>query len=157
MTDKWKKLSKSAGVPISKFVVDHVENSLNQEEKEDYQRRADLIEQIKTLNETLKGKEKTLQRLETLVEKLEEDLRLHRSWLFTDESYAGKRQYDRKLARLLQEPGPHTSDDILIRLGVDPRESEAVKDILRQIENLRDYGLVKATGRGWTWVEAKQG
>jgi len=28
-----------------------------------------------------------------------------------------------------------------------------VKGILSQIENLHEYGLIRASGKGWTWKE----
>ena len=151
MVHKWKSLAKNSGTSISKFVTEHVENSLNQEEHKDHKTRSSLIEELRNLHETLKEKEKRNRHLELLVEKLEEDLRRYRARLFTDDSFTGIRQYDRKLIDLLREPGHHSSDEILTRLGVHPREQEAVKAISQQLENLDRYGLVKSTSKGWTW------
>jgi len=153
MVERWKSQAKTSGTSISKFVAEHVENSLRQEEDDNYQTRSSLIEDIRTLNETLGEKEKRIHHLELLVEKLEEDLRRYRARLFTDQSFTGVRQYDRKLIEILREPGPHDSDAILSMLGINIREQESVKAISQQLENLELYGLVRSTSKGWTWQE----
>ncbi|MEM3118945.1 MAG: hypothetical protein QW136_11190, partial [Nitrososphaerales archaeon] len=40
MANEWKRLAEKSRVPISKFVVEHVENSLKQEDKKGYASRA---------------------------------------------------------------------------------------------------------------------
>jgi hypothetical protein len=150
---RWKDLAKAAGTSISKFVAEHVENSLMQEEESDYKARSSLIDEIMKLTETLGEKEKRIRHLDLLVEKLEEDLRLYRAQRFTEESFLGVKQYDRKLIEIVREPGSHSSEKILSRLGVKPREQEAVKAISVQLENLERYGLVRSTSKGWIWQE----
>jgi len=150
---RWKDLAKAAGTSISKFVAEHVENSLMQEENSDYKTRSSLLDEIIKLTEALGEKEKRIRHLDLLVEKLEEDLRLYRAQRFTDESFMGIKQYDRKLIEIVREPGSHSSEEILSRLGVKPREQEAVKAISVQLENLERYGLVRSTSKGWIWVE----
>ncbi len=150
---RWKDLAQKADTSISKFVAEHVENSLMQEENNDYKTRSSLLDEIIKLTETLGEKEKRIRHLDLLVEKLEEDLRLYRAQRFTDESFMGIKQYDRKLIEIVREPGSHSSEEILSRLGVKPREQEAVKAISVQLENLKRYGLVRSTSKGWIWVE----
>ena len=152
LTDKWKTLSSEAGIPISKFVIDHVQNSLNMEQDNSYSSRNQLIEENTTLRKDAKEKDKRIGHLELLVEKLEEDLQLYRSRIFTEEGFTGKRAYD-KGRRGPEGTGLHTSAEILDRLGASARDAEAVKGILNQIENLHEYGLIKASGKGWRWSE----
>ena len=156
LADKWKQLSKDSGVPISKFVIDHVQNSLNMEQDSSYSSRGKIIEENSTLRKEIKEKDKRIGHLELLVEKLEEDLRLYRSRLFTEDTFTGKRTYDKRLVQILREPGPHASEEILGGLGVNSGDSDVVKGVLNQIENLHSYGLVKATGRGWSWVKQRE-
>ncbi|MGD0805152.1 MAG: hypothetical protein ABSA11_13890 [Candidatus Bathyarchaeia archaeon] len=153
LTDKWKTLSSEAGVPISKFVIDHVQNSLSLEQDENYNSRTKLIEENTTLRKEINEKDKRIGHLELLVEKLEEDLQVYRSRVFTEEGFKGKRTYDKRLVEVLREPGLHTSTEILGKLGVNARDTEVVKGILSQIENLHEYGLIRASGKGWTWKE----
>jgi len=152
MVQRWKTLAKNSGTSISKFVAEHVENSLREEEAE-YKSRDTLIEENRNLSETLNEKERRIGHLELLVEKLEQDLRQYRAQMFTDEEFTGVRSYDKKLIELLREPGVHDNDVILSRLGIKPSEVDSIKAVSKQLELLQSYGLVKATLRGWSWVE----
>jgi hypothetical protein len=79
MVQRWKTHAKNSGTSISKFVAEHVENSLHQEEEAEYTSRNALIEQNRILSETLNNKEKRIRHLELLVEKLEQDLKQYRA------------------------------------------------------------------------------
>jgi hypothetical protein len=151
MAARWKGLAEAAGTSISKFVMEHVENSLGREE-EGYSSRSVVIEENRHLRESLKEKEKRGHHLEILVEKLEEDLRTYRARMFTDPSFSGIRSYDKRLVEILKQPGAHTSEELLSRLGIKPREQEAVKAVSVQLENLQGYGLVRSSRRGWVWT-----
>lgn len=153
MVDRWKTLAEKSGTSISKFVAEHVENSLRREDDDKYLSRGRLIEENQNLKEALTEKEQRIRHLELLVEKLEQDLRQYRSTLFLEEDYTGVRSFDRKLIDILREPGVHENDVILSRLGIKPREQEAIKAVSKQLERLQSYGLVKATPRGWIWRE----
>jgi len=150
MVERWKELAKGAGTSISKFVAEHVENSLRQDE-EGYRSRGSLVEENLRLREDLREREKRVRHLEMLVEKLEEDLRQYRSRMFLDENFTGIRRFERRLVEILREPGVHDSEVILSRLGVRPHETEALKAVSSQLQRLQAYGLVKATPRGWVW------
>ncbi len=152
MSEKWKNIAKGSGESISKFVIEHVENSLNRE-VEGFSSRSTLLEENKHLRETLQGKDKRVEHLELLVEKLEQDLRFYRSKMFTDSEFTGVRDYDRKLIEILREPGTHSTEELLSRLRIKDNETEAIKAISRQLENLEAYGLVRTTMKGWIWKE----
>jgi hypothetical protein len=153
MSERWKAQANKSNTSISKFVIEHVENSLNMEQEEGYSSRSVIIEENRQLRETLTEKERRISHLELLVEKLGEDLRMYRARIFTDEDFRGVRNYDKKLIALLKEPGVRTSEEILDRLGIGAKESEAVKAVSKQLENLEAYGLVRSTGKGWMWKE----
>ncbi len=150
--NRWKGLAKKAGTSISKFVAEHVENSLNKEEK-GFSSRSTLLEENKHLRETLQDKNKRVEHLELLVEKLEEDLRFYRSKMFTDTEFTGVRSYDRKLIEILREPGTHSTEELLSSLRIKQNETEAIKAISQQLENLEAYGLARSTMKGWKWKE----
>ena len=149
MAENWKNKAQKAGTSISKFVIEHVENSLGLTEN-DYRSRSIVLEENRQLRETLTEKEKRNHHLELLVEKLEEDLQTYRSKIFLD-SQTGASDYDKKLIDLLKEPGAHDTDTILKRLGVKPTDTTSMKAISLQLENLENYGLVRNTSKGWTW------
>ena len=152
MASNWKKRAETSSTSISKFVIEHVENSLRLAE-DDYRSRSTVLEENRQLRESLDKKEKRNHHLELLIEKLEEDLQIHRSRLFTDTPNTGTRTYDKQLINILREPGAHNTDTILKRLQVKPTNTEVIKAISTQIENLEAYGLLRNTGKGWTWSE----
>ena len=151
MAENWKTKAKESGASISKFVIEHVENSLGLAE-DDYRSRSIVLEENRQLREALTEKEKRNHHLELLVEKLEEDLRTYRSRIFID-SETGASDYDKQLIGLLKEPGAHDTDSILRRLRVKPTDTIAMKAISIQLENLENYGLLRNTSKGWTWSE----
>jgi hypothetical protein len=152
MSEKWKKVAEESGESISKFVIEHVENSLNRD-VEGFASRTSLLEEIKYFRETLQVKERRVSHLELLVEKLEEDLRVYRSKMFADKDFTGIRSYDRKLVKILREPGTHNSEDLLSRLRINQNETDTIKAVAQQLENLEAYGLLKSTMKGWIWKE----
>ena len=152
MVERWKDLAKKQGTSISKFVAEHVENSLMQEEEPEYKSRSSLIEENQKLKERLKEREKRIRHLELLVEKLEEDLRRYRAQLFLDQDFTGVRSLNKKLIEILREPGVHSSEELLTSLGIKPTEYEAIQAVYKQLQILQSYGLVRATPRGWQWI-----
>lgn len=49
LTNKWKESAEKEGTSISKFVIEHVENSLNQVEDPDFKPRGEIIKKIREL------------------------------------------------------------------------------------------------------------
>ncbi len=88
-----------------------------------------------------------------LVEKLEQDLRQQRDRLFTDSKFTGIRSYDKKIIEILQEPDIHSTEELVIRLGIKPRDIDSIKAVSVQLENLKQYGLIKPGPQGYTWKE----
>ena len=150
-TKRWKKLAEKASTSISKFVIEHVENSLRQEEG-DYKPRIDLINKIEKLEEENAELRKERRMLGIVVERLESELRHYRAKPFLEEKFAGVRKYEKDLVNLLSERGKVMSDEILDILNIDPKDSELVKAVNRQLENLEGYGLVKVIPGGWKWT-----
>jgi hypothetical protein len=37
-------------------------------------------------------------------------------------------------------------------LGIGPGESEAIKAVSKQLEELEKFNLIKADGKGWQWI-----
>ena len=54
MVDRWKTLADKSGTSISKFVAEHVQNSLRREEDDEYLTRGSLIEENQNLKEVQK-------------------------------------------------------------------------------------------------------
>ena len=78
--DELKKHAKKAKMPLSKFIVEHVENSLQQEQdNKEFTSRLELMEDLKKIKDENKELHKKITMLETLVDRLEEELRSHRA------------------------------------------------------------------------------
>jgi len=106
---------------------------------------AGLKNEIKALRDDLRQKSIVLDRYEG-------ELKRYRSQAFTQDDYKGVRRYSREIVDLLKARGKADSYKILEVLGIDPRESDLVKAISMQLEELEGYGMVKADGRSWQWI-----
>jgi len=152
MTERWKQRAKLSHSSISKFVVERVEDSLRKEGDENQPKRIELIKllkEIKAENEKL-GRDNEI--LRKAYERLDSEVKRYRAKPFLDEGFKGVRKYDRKLVELLRRGGVVSSDELLEQLRIDHSETDLVKAVSRQLENLEAYGLVKATARGWQWT-----
>lgn len=154
--DRWEDYAKKQGTSISKFVVERVTDSLQQEEDLSYKYRGDLWKEVGKLREQLDKVTREKRVLEIAMERLEEELRRYRAQPFLEENFTGIRRYQRELVDLLREGRVLSSDEILSRLRIDPSEHEAVKAVSIQLENLEVYGLVQSSSRGWRWREFKK-
>jgi len=152
MADRWKALAGGAGASISRFVIEHVEDSLKEEGEEGYPRRAELIKRLKGASEELARLREENKILKRAYERLDLELRRYRAQPFLEEAFEGVRAYDRELITLLKREGTVEGHRILGELGIDPKDQDLVKAVNRQLENLEAYGLVEARPRGWKWL-----
>ncbi|KEQ57431.1 hypothetical protein SCCGRSA3_00225 [Marine Group I thaumarchaeote SCGC RSA3] len=152
MVRSWKKLAAKSNISLSKFVADHVENSLAKEEnKKGYQTRAELILILEEKDEQIEELTKENRMLRRLSDNLDKELGRYRARPFLEEEFSGIRKYDEELVQLLKERGTIDSDHILRELRISPKRTEHVKAVYAQLENLRKFGLARPTSRGWQW------
>jgi hypothetical protein len=93
------------------------------------------------------NREKTL-----LMEHYETELFKARNKAFSEIDADGIGQYDSGLVEVLRKGRTIDSYRLLVDLGIDPGDSEAVKLIKNQLEELQRFGLVKETPAGWRWL-----
>jgi hypothetical protein len=149
----WKAKAKKGKIPLSKFVVEHVNNSLRMEEGEDdFKPRVKLIEELHSKDEEIQKLTRENEIVKLALERVEGELRRYRAEPFLDESFQGIRKYDRKLIELLKKGKPIDSDHLLRMLRIGPKETDLVKAVSVQLENLQSYGLIKKSHLGWRWV-----
>jgi hypothetical protein len=149
--ERWETLSREAGISISKFVTENVENSLRQADETDLKSRSDLWQENNELKKRVQDLTKQCKLLDTVVEKLDQELRTYRNKPFLEEQFEGVRTYDRNLIDLLKRKEVVGDDEILASLGISPEESAAITSIRKQLESLASYGLVSSSSRGWKW------
>jgi vacuolar-type H+-ATPase subunit I/STV1 len=150
--DSWQKRSDKAGVSISKFVIEQVENSLRQEEEPDFKSRNELWKENNELKQQVQDMSRQVRLLDTVVDKLEQELRRYRGKPFLEQQFEGVRNYDRKLIEVLRSKEIVADEEIFSHLGIAPSDSEAVRAISKQLENLEACGLVTSSARGWKWT-----
>jgi len=153
-TKEWKRKAEEHGVSLSKFVIEHVMNSLRQEEgEENFKSRIDIIKQNQEKDKDIRSLMEENRILRQAYERLDIELKRYRTQPFLEEEFQGVRTYDKELMNLLRTDKVVDSDHLLEKLGVDSKESDLVKAVNRQLENLEAYGLIETTPRGWRWIE----
>lgn len=148
--ERWQALADEAKTPLSTFCVSIIEEKLAESEEEKSQRTV-----IKEL-ESLKGENKTLRedlrQKEVVLQRYEEELRRYRAEPFQADHFQGVRPYSRELVDILKARGHVGSYQILELLGIAPDETEAIKAVTKQLEELEKFNLIKADGKGWQWI-----
>ena len=150
MRERWKKVAKERGISVSKFVVEYVENQLNEDEF--YATRVEMQNRIDALEEENVQLRRKRNHLEIVVDKLQEELQLYRMRPFLDDNFQGVRQFEKRLIDLLKQRKSVRDDVILREVGVKPTDSESIKSLQKQLMLLERYGLVKKTLEGWSWI-----
>ena len=152
MVEDWKRRAEKAGVSVSKFVIERVEDSIRREEGEEgYLSRVELVKRLRDAEEELKKLRSENRLLKKLAENLDNELRRYRAQPFLEEAFEGVRRFDRDLIELLRKGGSYTQEHILSHLNIDPSDTDLVKAVSKQLEALEAYGLVEYRGRGWKW------
>jgi hypothetical protein len=148
--DRWQALADKAQTPLSKFCISIIEEGLAEEEE--FKPRRELSQEMETLKAENKNLRDDLHQKAIVIERYEGELKKYRSQSFLGEDYAGVRRYNKEIVNLLKSRGQADSYRILEDLGIDPRESDLVKAVSRQLEELEAYGMVKTDGRTWRWI-----
>ncbi len=145
---RWEKLAEEAGVPLSKFVIEVVESTLS--EKSDFKPRGELVKEVGKLRSENKELRDDLKQKKIVLEKYENELKRYRSQAFVEYKFEGARKY-KDLIAILKRGVTVDSYKLLEELGIDPSETDLVKGISSQLEDLEKFGLVSSTQRGWRW------
>jgi hypothetical protein len=147
---RWQSLADEAGIPLSKFVIEVVENSLTEES--DFKPRGELVKEMGKLRVEVKELRDDLKQKEIVVEKYENDLKRYRSEAFLQDKFEGARRHNKDIITILKRSGVIDSYRLLEELGIDPKETDLVKAVSNQLEDLEGWGLVSSTQRGWRWI-----
>jgi len=146
---RWESLAKEADVPLSKFVIEVVEGALAEES--DLKPRGELVKEIGKLRSENKELRDDLNQKKIVLEKYENELKRYRNQAFLENKFEGTRKYSKDLLSILKRGITVDSYKLLEELGIDPSDTEVVKAISNQLEDLESYGLVTSTKRGWRY------
>ncbi len=148
--ERWEKLAAKAHTSLSKFVIATVDSLLD--ETEEFHPRREMVREMEALKAENKTLRDDLRRKTIVMERYEGELKKYRSQSFLNADYAGVRRYNKEIVDLLKSRGKVDSYRLLEELGIDPRESDLVKAVSSQLEELESYGFIKADGKGWKWI-----
>ncbi|UEC42059.1 MAG: hypothetical protein METHAR1v1_310027 [Methanothrix sp.] len=147
---RWDNLASEAGLPLSKFVIEIVENALADEAE--IKPRAELVKQLGSLRDMIRKLQEELKLKNIVLDKYENELKRYRSAAFLEDDFEGARKYSRELIKILKRGDLVDNYRLLEELGIDPREADIVKAVSTELENLETYGLITSSPRGWRWV-----
>ena len=149
---QWEGDAKKAGMPLSRFVFEAVEAfrvAKNEKPRSDH-----LIKELSEAKEEVQKLRSELKLKNMLLEKLEGNVYKARYESFKEiEIGEGTRRHDEELIRILKRGKAVEGYTILKELGIDPRDTEAVKLVNNQLESLRRFGLVEEKSNGWRWIK----
>lgn len=152
MKEKWKEFAEAANQSISKFVIEHVTNSLNHEkENPSVETRIQLIKDNKQLQEENTELLKQIRDKEKLAEIYEKEARSHAIQPFLEQDFGGIRKYEKGLIELFKKDVGVRKEEIYNKLRINTMDIDATTAIQKQIEILESYGLLKDIGGVWRW------
>jgi len=147
---RWAELAEKAKTPLSKWVIEIVESTLA--ENEEFSPRREMIKELEGLRKDNKVLREDLRQKEVVLERYEAELRRFRSEPFMNTNFKGMRPYSEELVKILKARGHVDSYRLLEELGIDPLESDLVKAVTTQLEELEAYKLITTDGRSWKWI-----
>lgn len=148
--DRWQALADKAKTPLSTFCISIIEERLA--EAEEFKPSRELAKEMDGLKAEIKALRDDMARKNVVLERYEAELKKYRSQSFLEEDYRGARRYSKELVEILKARGQVDNYKILEALGIDPRESDLIKAVSKQLEELEGYGMIRATPKGWKWI-----
>jgi predicted RNase H-like nuclease (RuvC/YqgF family) len=153
MREHWKEYARKTGTSLSKFIIEHVENSIQKEKSEDqYHTRLDLLKQLKQLKEENQKLKKQNKMMDTVIERLESALKEKNVEPFIETDNKKYRKYGVELIELFREKGEIRKEELLEHLNIDISDFKLVSGIHKQIDELERYGIIKDRGAMWEWT-----
>ena len=144
--ERWEKLAAKAQTPLSKFCIEIIESALA--ENEGPKPRKQIVKELESLKKENKALRDDIKQKTIVLDKYETELKRYRSQAFTRDDFEGVRRYSKELVEILKRMGSVDSNRLLEELGIDPRESDLVKAVSRQLEDLEEYGMIEVDARG---------
>ena len=115
---RWQNLADEAGIPLSKFIIQVVEDALVEES--DFKPRGELMKEIGKLRSENKDLRDDLNQKKIVLEKYENELKRYRSEAFLEDSYEGVRKYNKEIMTILKRGAVIDSYTLLEQLGSIP-------------------------------------
>lgn len=136
---------------LSKFIIEHVGNSLNREWENGHGSRRDMQKRISELEGQLRVAEDYNRRLESLVDKLDLTKHRERAEEFMAPTDKRDRRYDEDIVEIFRRRKFISYNELYGILKIPAQELETLKGVNHQIKQLEGYGLLKKESSGWRW------
>ncbi len=149
---EWKDLAKKSNLSMSKFIMKHVENSLDFTGEDENTSRKALLKQNQTLQHELQLLKQDLELKSRAYEALDSELTTMRNRPWMTPMEEGMRVIARNLTALFETRKRINYNELLPLLGVKPTDTVLVQGINRQIDTMIYFGLVESDFRGWRWL-----
>jgi len=147
---RWAALAEKAKTPLSKWVIEIVESTLA--ENAEFQPRREMVKELEGIRNDNKALREDIKQKEIVLERYEAELKRYRAQPFLAENYRGVRPYSEELVKVLKARGHIDNYRLLEELGIDPHQSDLVKAVSSQLDELEAYKLIKTDGRSWKWI-----
>jgi hypothetical protein len=143
-------LARKAGLPLSKFIIQVVEDALVKESE--FKSRGELTKEIEKLRADNKQIRDELKLKNIVLDKYATELKRYRGEVILKDEFEGVRKYNKEIIAILKRGGIIDSYALLDQLGIDFKDSDIVKAVSRQLEEFESYGLIISSSRGWKWI-----
>jgi len=151
----WKKAANASDMTLSKFIQEHVDNSLRDEYSPGTGSRRKLQQRIEQLEGELASTERQIRRFDAMEEKMDRVLRHQQIERFAETDLSGKlpivRRVDRELIDIFKRRGFVAFNEVLGLLKIKPHETNVVKGIDEQLNILDVNGLLEKEATGWRY------
>jgi hypothetical protein len=143
-------LARKAGLPLSKFIIQVVEDALVKESE--FKSRGELTKEIEKRRADNKQIRDELKLKNIVLDKYATELKRYRGEVILKDEFEGVRKYNKEIIAILKRGGIIDSYALLDQLGIDFKDSDIVKAVSRQLEEFESYGLIISSSRGWKWI-----
>jgi hypothetical protein len=135
--------AKKKGCPVSKYIASVLETLEHQKPATNSKDFLDLREKILQLEAANRALAKDL---------AAKDVELQRSKNMAHLANESQADYDQRLLDLIQS-GPIHSAKIIESLFISPTDTQGLRAVTRQLEDLERAGFIAHGARGWRWLK----
>ena len=147
--ERWKERAKESKMSLSKFIIEHVENSMNLEGKEGQPSRGELILENRMLKERLEHATREQKTREKLVKELNDFV----DTLKADNPFYNKDEKDPEFLKMVTGKMKRSkfirSKDIFKVIDIEPTDTRNIKLVNFQLDFFEDCGLLDRIANGW--------
>jgi len=152
MKNQWSELAKTSDTSTSKFIIEHVNNSLDSEkDSPSINTRVKLIEDNQKLKEENAELLKQIREQDSHIEMLEREARSHVIEPFLEPDFGGIRQFSTRIIDLFKKEREIPKEELYKKLRINPMDTDATTAIQKHIEIFEQYGFLKDIGGKWRW------